>query len=1106
MDGPSFQRCGVVALMLLGSIGKAAADAPAAEVSSPAAAGAIDRFMGEVARFRAYPHFDRAYALLRAGRDKEALPAFEAGLKHEPGNTAARLAWVDALARLGRRDQALRQASQALQIEAGHPGALRRRGVLLFDAGRTEEALADLRSLMAHSGATAEDRNMAKDLLARATAAATGDPIATPRLVLEPPAWMDLVRSAEAHESQGRYREAVADYRQAVKLTSDPGSRLNILGAQARIARQQNDQALLRSCLLQAIELAPRNVVVLRDLVALAQRSGDAAEAQRWMSQLSRQSRSAGDFEYVANLQFSAGQAAAAADGYRQALARTRDAGARHRLFMSLGHALSALDDQAAAATAFRNAASQKATSDALRAAAEALHRSGDRQAAVEALRVLVQRYPGPANRLRLAALLGEDERDAEAVDQVHLALAAAADNPTRLQAQRRLALLRSHQGDAAAVRTALTEVVRLAPDDNRSRLALAQACAELGDLAAAAGHYEISVRLRASLQAYRGLVSARTRMGDVPGSVSAYKGLLTQADLDPADAAKAHAGLADLLMTQGDPAAAAQAYRAAMGGGLNAASLHLGLGYALAGLQRSQDALAQFQLAYQAEPSSSLALQLARTHMALKQTEPALQYGQAALADTAALTPDQHQVLLQEMGTLHSTLGQTHQAAALWEGALALSPHPQTALALARAQLADQQTQAAERTLAEWPADAGTPSLAAEHLDLGSRIKQRQKRAAEARALLAQAEQIDPSIDRQYRLALLDMELGQTRSGLASLDRLMRGHPQGRYREAAAQVLYDGGRFGPAAALFGKAVEDEPERIDLRRSQAYALMRDGQNEPAAEAFGQAISVARLQADAHELDVWRMRQEVTKLNKRFDFSLYESYRSNTGTSAPSGTGAAGGSGVVPSQGGAEAAWRPPGIGLVDDRTLHLFGRITWSHRPDSLAIAHDSTQGSIGLRYKPLSAQQLYVGAERLLKIGSATRGDWLLRASYGWTDGLGVADPRSTSWNYSSFYADIGRFTGQRLSAAYVEARQGRTWKIGEMLLSPHLVFDGRWQRPDDDRSSYTEAGAGVSLRSHFNGSNLEAPRASAEILLQYKHGFKRVGSGWSVTAILAF
>jgi bacteriophage N4 adsorption protein A len=1101
MDGPSFQRSGWLALMLLGNMGTAAADAPAAQASLPAAAGVIDRFMGEVARFRAYPHFDRAYALLRAGRDKDAAVAFETGLKHEPGNTAARLALVDALTRLGRRDQALRQASQALQAEAGHPGALRRRGVLLFDAGRTEEALADLRSLMAHPGATAEDRDVAKGLLARASAAITGERIATPRLVLETPAWMDLVRSAEAHESQGRYLEAVADYRQAMKLTSDPGSRLNILGAQARIARQQNDQALLRSCLLQAIGLAPRNVVVLRDLVALAQRSGDAAQAQRWMSQLSRQSRSAGDFEYVANLQFSAGQASAAADGYRQALAHTRDAGARHRLFMALGHALSALEDQAAAAAAFRNAASQRATPDALRALVEALHRSGDRTAAVEALKTLVQRHPGPANRLRLAALLGEDERDADAVEQVQLALAAATDNPTRLQAQRRLVLLHSRQGDPAAVRTALTEVVRLAPDDNRSRLALAQACAELGDLAAAAGHYEISVRLRASLQAYRGLVGARTRMGDVPGSVSAYKGLLTQADLDPADAAKAQASLADLLMTQGDPAGAAQAYRAALDGGLNPPSLHLGLGYALAGLQRSQDALAQFQLAYQAEPSSGVALQLARTHMALGQSDPAMLYGQAALADTTALTPDQHQVLLQEMGNLHSALGQTRQAAAMWESALALSPWPQTALALARAQLADQRTQAAERTLAAWPADAGTPSLTAEHLDLGSRIKQRQKRTAEARALLARAEQIDPSIDRQYRLALLDMELGQTRAGLASLDRLMRGHPQGRYREAAAQVLYDGGRFGPAAALFGKAVEDEPERIDLRRSQAYALMRDGQNEPAAEAFGQAITVARLQADAHELDVWRMRQEVTKLNKRFDFSVYESYRSNTGAAA------AGGSGVVPSQGGAEAAWRPPGIGLVDDRTLHLFGRITWSHRPDSLAIDHSSTQGSIGLRYKPLGSQQLYVGAERLLKIGSATRGDWLLRASYGWTDGLGVADPRSTSWNYSSFYADIGRFTGQRLSAAYVEARQGRTWKIGEtLLLSPHLVFDGRWQRPDNDRSSYSEAGAGVSLRSHFNGSDREAPRSSLELLLQYKHGIKRVGNGWSVTAILAF
>ena len=95
--------------------------------AASATSSTIDRLFGEVARFRAYPHFDRAYRLMSQGRDRDALPEIEAGLKHEPANTAARLAWVDALTRLGRREQALRQASLALTHDTHHPGALRRR-------------------------------------------------------------------------------------------------------------------------------------------------------------------------------------------------------------------------------------------------------------------------------------------------------------------------------------------------------------------------------------------------------------------------------------------------------------------------------------------------------------------------------------------------------------------------------------------------------------------------------------------------------------------------------------------------------------------------------------------------------------------------------------------------------------------------------------------------------------------------------------------------------------------------------------------------------------------------------------------------------------------
>ena len=56
-------------------------------------------------------------------------------------------------------------------------------------------------------------------------------------------------------------------------------------------------------------------------------------------------------------------------------------------------------------------------------------------------------------------------------------------------------------------------------------------------------------------------------------------------------------------------------------------------------------------------------------------------------------------------------------------------------------------------------------------------------------------------------------------------------------------------------------------------------------------------------------------------------------------------------------------------------------------------------------------------------------------------------------------------------------------------MLLVPHLVADGRYQTPGSDRSSYLEAGGGVSLKI-FQRGHYQVETSYLELLLQYRAG----------------
>ena len=302
---------------------------------------------------------------------------------------------------------------------------------------------------------------------------------------------------------------------------------------------------------------------------------------------------------------------------------------------------------------------------------------------------------------------------------------------------------------------------------------------------------------------------------------------------------------------------------------------------------------------------------------------------------------------------------------------------------------------------------------------------------------------------------------------------------------------------YRQAALLFEEVLRRDPDYLKLYEDLGYIHMHALHNDQAVEWFKRAIDnqplyPVRTPEEAEQLrqDLYRYRKEVSKITNRYDFTAYLSLSDGQGR-PERGPGRPWGPAPFPPR----AAWSLPisrrRSGFRDERIFQVFTRILWNIKPGSMRFDEDSFQGGVGLRYKPLKTQNLYLWGERLFKMGDKALDDWLLRLLYSWDYGYDL-QPGKAGGIIPSSMATLAYFTKAPGTWAYYgEIRQGVTFNFNDyVLITPHLVVDARYQDPHTVNSSYLEAGAGVSVKFLLLETRYEVHRASFEILAYYKHG----------------
>lgn len=312
------------------------------------------------------------------------------------------------------------------------------------------------------------------------------------------------------------------------------------------------------------------------------------------------------------------------------------------------------------------------------------------------------------------------------------------------------------------------------------------------------------------------------------------------------------------------------------------------------------------------------------------------------------------------------------------------------------------------------------------------------------------------------------------------------------------AYVAMREGHPREAAAAFAEA--DRQGRLEPRQLQdaAFASLDAGDAPAAAGYFRRALDAAddgRIALTPQQAQ--DVRVAVADQERNWGASVAGFYRA--GGTVP---------GLAPQDGGrddrslqavSEVYWRPPALkGFAGGGTfVDVYGRLLGTlYSGAGYAEGGSSAQAAFGVRAKPFGPVNLVGAAERLVKVGSASRDDWLLRL--GFSDSFNTA-PRvgRGSWWTGDVYAETGRYLQAGEKYVTSEARLGRSWRVdpeggwngvSSAVLTPHLVLAA------DYNTGYTQpravgAGVGMSLRTWLREDSRSGPRSYMDLSLQLRH-----------------
>jgi Tfp pilus assembly protein PilF len=296
----------------------------------------------------------------------------------------------------------------------------------------------------------------------------------------------------------------------------------------------------------------------------------------------------------------------------------------------------------------------------------------------------------------------------------------------------------------------------------------------------------------------------------------------------------------------------------------------------------------------------------------------------------------------------------------------------------------------------------------------------------------------------------------GEENKALALMKKFTDDYPNNlKYREELAFMYSNNKDYNHAIENFKYIAEQEPTKLKNHQRLAYLYDKVGDKASLVDAYKSAID------NVEDMDAsWLENSKNVIRDESKDFSFYFSERVRLDSYDTHGGQSPINSASYDGFGDLQLSFSP---NILDD-DLSLFLEVSHGYNH----ALKETAQPSIGVRYKLLEDEHLYLSAQKMFDTAQYTRDDTLLRTSYS----LFEKDKKESDFFYN-LYGDAAYFTEFGSTMIYGNYEYGKIYTLNEKVdVAPYITTGGTYSNDNVQKESVTklDIGLGVAIEIPFH------------------------------------
>lgn len=382
-----FLSCSLLLLFIVLDIG-AASEAPRTSVQPPQKKSWQDPSRDEnwlqqkIREYRTYPHLDRAYRLMDAGKLDQAKLELEKYLSIDPNDATVRTTYFMLLNRMKNYPGVVDQTTILLKSRPEATTALLYRAMAYESLHRSDDAIRDYKAVLLLPQVNQKDRSFALSSLVNLDLARRNYREAFESiqlLVKMEPSFNNLYRQGVIQENLGDHKSARQSYESALLNASTPEDRSMIYESIGEVAIKTRDLPEAQKAFAAVQNLHPQDPELLRKLARLASDQKNYPDAIQWIQKAIELKPVPKDHEFLANVFFTMKNYEGAAREFNLALASNENDENRYHIYVALGNTYAQWKKYDQAADMYGKASKLRKDSSALRDARSDAETAGSR-------------------------------------------------------------------------------------------------------------------------------------------------------------------------------------------------------------------------------------------------------------------------------------------------------------------------------------------------------------------------------------------------------------------------------------------------------------------------------------------------------------------------------------------------------------------------------------------------------------------------------------------------------------------------------------------------------------------------------------------------------